>query len=185
MSPPVWSVRADWTEPLRSAWTLAGCVALASVLAVRVGFGAALPAFAFLGVLCVLLGVVDVALKRLPDPLTLPSLPIAAVLLVIADPSRWVGMLAGSGLLFLVFAVQWFIVPNAIGLGDVKLAPVLGLYLGWLGRAGWITGLFGMFVLGGLFALGLMLLRCAGRKDQIPYGPFMLAGTLLAVFLHA
>ncbi|WP_026411558.1 prepilin peptidase [Actinomadura oligospora] len=184
MSAPVWSVRADWTEPLRNAWTLAGCIALAPVLAFRAPL-AAIPAFAFLGVLCVLLGVVDVALKRLPDPLTLPSIPVAGALLAVADPSRWFGMLVGAGLLFLVFAVQWFIVPNAIGLGDVKLAPVLGLYLGWLGRSAWITGLFGMVVLGGLFALALLLLRRAGRKDQIPYGPFMLAGTVLAAVLYA
>ncbi|MCP2338334.1 prepilin peptidase [Actinomadura rupiterrae] len=185
MSAPVWSVRADWTEPLRNRWTLPGCAVLALALGVRVGWGASLPAFVFLGVLCVLLGAVDVALKRLPDPLTLPSVPIAAALLLIADPSRWTGMLAGAGLLFLVFAVQWFIVPNAIGIGDVKLTLVLGLYLGWLGRTGWVTGLFGMFVLGGLFALGLLVSGRAGRKDQVPYGPFMLAGTLLAVLLHA
>ncbi|MFC5182296.1 prepilin peptidase [Actinomadura harenae] len=185
MSAPVWSVRADWTEPLRNAWTLAGCAALALVLAFRAPDPAAIPAFAFLGVLCVLLGVVDVARKRLPDPLTLPSVPIAGALLAVADPSRWFGMLVGAGVLFLVFAVQWFAVPNAIGFGDVKLAPVLGLYLGWLGRPAWITGLFGMFVLGGLFALALLLFRRAGRKDQIPYGPFMLAGTLLAVLAHA
>ncbi|MEV4256144.1 A24 family peptidase [Spirillospora sp. NPDC049652] len=184
MSAPVWSVRADWTQPLRNAWTLAGCVVLALLLGFRVS-GAAVPAFAFLGVLCVLLGVVDVALKRLPDPLTLPSIPIAAVLLLIADPSRWLGMLAGAGLLFLVFAVQWFIVPNAIGFGDVKLAPVLGLYLGWLGRPAWITGLFGTIVLGGLVAVALLLFRRAGRKDQMPYGPFMLAGTVLAALLYA
>ncbi|MEV5574755.1 A24 family peptidase [Spirillospora sp. NPDC052269] len=184
MSAPVWSVRADWTEPLRNAWTLPGCAALAALLAFRAS-GDAIPAFAFLGVLSVLLGVVDVALKRLPDPLTLPSIPIAGVLLAVADPSRWFGMLVGAGLLFLLFAVQWFIVPNAIGLGDVKLAPVLGLYLGWLGRPAWITGLFGMFLLGGLFAITLLLLRRANRKDQMPYGPFMLAGTILAVLLYA
>lgn len=184
MSATPWSVRADWTEPLRTPWTLAGCAVAALVLGFRAP-GAAIPAFAFLGVLAVLLGIVDVALKRLPDPLTLPSIPIAGVLLVIADPSRWLGMLAGAGLLFLVFAVQWFIVPNAIGLGDVKLAPVLGLYLGWLGRAAWITGLFGTFVLGGLFAVALLLFSRAGRKDTMPYGPFMLAGTVLAVFLFA
>jgi leader peptidase (prepilin peptidase)/N-methyltransferase len=68
-----------------------------------------------------------------------------------------------------------------MGFGDVKLAGVLGLYLGWLGWAEVVAGGFLGFLLGGVIGLGLMAVRRADRKSQIPFGPFMLAGALVAI----
>jgi len=68
-----------------------------------------------------------------------------------------------------------------MGFGDVKLAGVLGLYLGWLGWAEVVSGGFLGFLFGGVIGLGLMAVRRAGRKSQIPFGPFMLAGALVAI----
>lgn len=161
------------------------------VICWRVGFVPVLPAYLYLGVVGVALAVIDIALRRLPDPLTLPSYVIGAALLGVAAPftddggTRFVHALTGLGGLLLFYAVQWFIVPNQIGLGDVKLAGVLGLYLGWLGLDAVVVGVFAIHMLGGLYAVALLALRRADRKSTIPFGPFMLAGTLIAVLLYA
>jgi leader peptidase (prepilin peptidase)/N-methyltransferase len=69
-----------------------------------------------------------------------------------------------------------------MGLGDVKLAGVLGLYLGWLGWAPLVVGAFGAFLLGGLFGIGLLVTRKAGRRSSIPFGPWMLLAAWLGAF---
>ena len=70
-----------------------------------------------------------------------------------------------------------------MGFGDVKLAGVLGLYLGWLGWGVLVVGGFLGFLLGAVVGGGLMLASKAGRKTQIPFGPFMISGALIAVFV--
>jgi len=188
-----WSLRADWTEPVRRSPVrvlLAGAAVLA-LLSWRIGLRADLVAFAYLGCVGVVLGVVDVALRRLPDPLTLPSYPIGMVLLGAAAPSttdgggRFIDALIGLGVLWGLFFLQWVVVPRALGFGDVKLSGVLGLYLGWLGFDAWTLGVLAMFVLGGLYSIGLIVFRRVGRKATIPFGPFMLLGALVGVLVHA
>jgi leader peptidase (prepilin peptidase)/N-methyltransferase len=72
---------------------------------------------------------------------------------------------------------------GGMGYGDVKLAGLLGLYLGWLGWSSVWIGTFAGFGLGGLAGLTLMLTRGASRRTAIPFGPAMLAGALLALFV--
>jgi len=72
--------------------------------------------------------------------------------------------------------------PRGMGGGDVKLAPLLGFYLGWLGWSSVLVGAFAGFLLGGVTGAALMSARVATRKSRIPFGPFMLAGVFLAVF---
>ncbi|MFI0351620.1 prepilin peptidase [Actinomadura sp. 9N407] len=161
------------------------------LIAWRVGLRPELVAFLYLGVVGTALGFVDVALKRLPDPLTLSSYPIGVALLGAAAPfvedggGRFVAALVGLAALWALFAVQWFCFPNALGFGDVKLSGVLGLYLGWFGTDAWVLGVFSMFLLGGLYSIGLLVLRRAGRKETIPFGPFMLLGALVGVVAYA
>lgn len=185
--------RFDWSEPVTGRpWRLAVVtVAVLALLTWPIGLRADLPAFAYLGVVGVLLAVIDIALKRLPDPLTLSSYPVGAAMLGLAAPSvraggtHYVHALLGMAALLLLYGVQWFIVPSQIGLGDVKLSGVLGLYLGWLGLGAWIAGVIAPFLLGGLYALALLVTGRATRKSSIPFGPFMLLGTLLSVLLYA
>lgn len=187
-----WSLRADWTEPVkrqRTAVVLAGGVVLA-LLAWRIGWRADLAAFAYLACAGTVLGAVDISMKRLPDPLTLPSYPIGMALLAVAVPftpdggSRFVGALIGLAVLWTFFAVQWFFVSRAPGLGDVKLAGVLGLYLGWLGYEAWTLGVAAIVLMAAAYAIVLLVLKRPGRTTMIPYGPFMLAGTLVGVLVH-
>jgi leader peptidase (prepilin peptidase)/N-methyltransferase len=60
---------------------------------------------------------------------------------------------------------------------------VLGLYLGFLGWGNLMVGAFAGFLFGGLFGVALMLMRRAGRKTQIPYGPWMILGAWVSIFV--
>jgi leader peptidase (prepilin peptidase)/N-methyltransferase len=70
-----------------------------------------------------------------------------------------------------------------MGFGDVKLAALLGLYMGWLGVGLVPLGLFFGFALGAVVGVLLMLLRRKNRKDPIPSGPFLAAGAVIAVLV--
>lgn len=155
-------------------------------LAARLGASAALPAFLYLGGVGVALGLIDLDVHRLPNALTLPSYAVGVALLAgaaVAQGSRTpllrglLGMVALLGLYLLLALVY----PAGMGLGDVKLAGLLGLYMGWLGWGAWAVGAFAAFLLGGVSGIALMAAGRAGRKSAIPFGPFMLAGALLAV----
>jgi leader peptidase (prepilin peptidase)/N-methyltransferase len=161
--------------------------ALFAVLAVRFGPDPALPAFLYLGAVGIALALIDVAVKRLPDVLTLPSYVVSTVLLAAAVPFGEAGVgdllraLGGMAALYAVYFLLVLAYPRGMGFGDVKLAGVLGLYAGWLGWGPWTVALAGGFLLGGVWSIGLLLLGRAGRGSAIPFGPFMLAGALLAV----
>jgi leader peptidase (prepilin peptidase) / N-methyltransferase len=83
--------------------------------------------------------------------------------------------------LFVAYFLLVFIHPAGMGFGDVKLAGVLGAYLGWIGWGALAVGAFLGFLLGGLYGALLLLLRRAGRKSAIPFGPFMLLGAVVGV----
>jgi leader peptidase (prepilin peptidase)/N-methyltransferase len=68
-----------------------------------------------------------------------------------------------------------------MGLGDVKLAGVLGAFLGFSGWAALAVGAFGAFLLGGLLSVILLATRVVNRKSGIPFGPWMIAGAWLGL----
>ncbi|WP_329356015.1 A24 family peptidase [Streptomyces anulatus] len=166
--------------------TVVACVALAAATGARpelIGWLALTP-------VAVLLAVVDRRVHRLPDPLTLP-LAAAAVLLLggaallPGHAGSWtsglLGGLALGGFYFLLFLIN----PNGMGFGDVKLALALGVALGWYGWTVLFVGGFAGFLFGALYGLALMLLRRAGRRTGIPFGPFMIGGALTGLLLGA
>lgn len=136
--------------------------------------------------LAVLLALVDRAVHRLPDTLTLPLAAVTAVLLGAATllpehagswPTALLGGLALGGGYFVLFLIN----PNGMGFGDVKLALTLGQVLGWYGWPVLFIGTFAGFMLGSLYGLGLVVLRRVGRKSAIAFGPFMICGALLGL----
>ena len=166
----------------------AACAGLVSAaLALRFGAHPVLVAYLYFGIVCTLLTFIDLAVQRLPDPYTLPAYLAGPLLLAAAAPfteqgfPRLVYGLIGLAALWLVYGAQHFLLPDAIGRGDVKLAGVLGLYLGWAGWASVVVGWFAAFLLGGLFAVGLLAARRAGRKSSVPFGPWMLAGAWIGL----
>ena len=171
-------------------WTLAATLVTAVVVAavaVRFGLSPVLPAFCYLAVVGVPLAFIDARQHRLPDVVTLPSYPVSLLLLGVAalfvpgGPGRFVHALIGMAAAVAFFALLLLLSPTGIGLGDVKLAGPLGAYLGWLGAAAFVTGLMAAWLLAALTAVGLLVTRRATRKSEIPFGPFLVAGTLGAV----
>jgi leader peptidase (prepilin peptidase) / N-methyltransferase len=150
------------------------------------GLGPAIPAYLALAFVCLILAVIDATTRLLPNRITYPAFPAVAVLLLLAslgvgDLGRLVrGLLAAVavGALFLGLAL---VSPRGMGLGDVKLAPTLGLALGWLSWPAVAVGLFSAFLLGGLIGLGAMAVLHLGRKALLPFGPSLAAGALLGV----
>jgi leader peptidase (prepilin peptidase)/N-methyltransferase len=161
--------------------------ALFALMAWHLGADWDLPAFLYLAAIAVALALIDIDVHRLPNAIVLPSYPVVAALLLVpavAD-GRWDDYLRavlGGLVLFAVYFLLAFIYPSGMGFGDVKLAGVLGGYLGWLGWGVLAVGGFLGFLLGGVLGALLMAVRRAGRKSKIPFGPFMLAGALIAVF---
>lgn len=169
--------------------TLTAGVACCAAMAARFGWTVLLPALCFLVLLGVPLTVIDIRQHRLPDRLTLPAYPAALALLGIAviymqNAQRLLTHallgLAAALVFYLLLAV---IYPAGIGFGDVKLAGVLGLYLGWFGARAFLAGLAGGFVLAAVFGIALIAAGRATRKTQVPFGPFMLAGAVGAILI--
>ncbi|MEU2678942.1 A24 family peptidase [Streptomyces sp. NPDC007107] len=159
--------------------TVLACVALAAATGVR----PEAVVWLLLAPVAVLLAVIDRRVHRLPDALTLPLAGAAAVLLGGAallpeHGGSWTSALLGGAALGGFYLVLFLINPNGMGFGDVKLALALGIALGWYGWGVLCAGGFAGFLFGALYGTGLMLVRRAGRKTGIPFGPFMIAGAL-------
>ena len=138
-------------------------------------------ALLYLAAVSVVLGLIDIDTHTLPNRIVLPSFLIGIVLLgtatfVSSDYSALIRAGIGSAALFLAYGILAFAYPGGMGFGDVKLAAVLGLYLGYLGWSQLVVGAFAAFLIGGLFGLALMAFRRANRKTSIPFGPWMLTG---------
>ncbi|BDI23913.1 A24 family peptidase [Herbiconiux sp. L3-i23] len=149
-----------------------------------------LVAFLALAGSSVALALIDIDVKRLPNAIVLPLLLVGAVLLsassiVVGDGAAL--LRAGIGLLALggVYFALAVAVPGGMGMGDVKLAAVLGLFLAWLGWAPFAVGAIAAFLLGGLFGVVLLLTRRAKRGTNVPFGPWMLLGAWIGVFAGA
>ena len=178
----------DCDAPISPRYPLveAGTALVFAVLGARIGFEPELPAFLYLGAIGVALALIDLDVKRLPNAIVLPSYVVAAVLLGAAavfghDWSSYLRAGLGMAALFGFYFVLALVYPAGMGFGDVKLAGLLGLYLGWLGWGEVVSGGFLGFLLGGVVGGALMVARRAGRKSQIPFGPFMLAGAFAAI----
>jgi len=145
-----------------------------------------LVAFLYLAAVSVALALIDLDVHKLPNAIVLPAYAVGAVLLTSASIlSGEYSVLLRAGIamaaLFLAYFLMAFVYPAGMGLGDVKLAGVLGLYLGWVGWGAVIIGALGAFILGGVYAFVLILGRRANRKSGIPFGPWMLVGAWLGI----
>jgi leader peptidase (prepilin peptidase)/N-methyltransferase len=163
---------------------------LFGLLAWHFGLHVVLVAYLYFAAIAIALALIDIELHRLPDAITLPSYPVGAVLLTAAalsahEPFDLARAAIGGVSLFAFYAVLWFVYPKGMGLGDVKLAGVLGMYLGYLGWGALAVGAFLGFALGGVIGITLMATGRATRKSKIPFGPFMLSGAMVAVFAGA
>jgi leader peptidase (prepilin peptidase)/N-methyltransferase len=155
-------------------------------LAVRVHPGLVLAAACWLAVCGVALAWIDASVRRLPDVLTAAAYAGTTVLLLAAAATsgNWHGLLravAAGLVLATILAATSVISRSALGLGDAKLAASLSTMLAW---SGWLTlarGLVAGILLGAVYALILLASRRATRGHRVAFGPFLIAGALLAI----
>lgn len=163
------------------------CAALFAGTAARFGYRWDLPAFLSLFAGLLALSWIDVQHLLLPRKLVyVLTLLVGALLLVAAVASgEWhhllVGLACAAGW-FLVFFSMNLVSPRLLGFGDVRLAPLLGLSLGWLGIGYVLLGFFAANLVGAVVGLVLIATKRISRQDRVPYGVFLAAGTAVAVF---
>lgn len=170
---------------------VAGAVVTAvafGVLALRVGMDAVLPAFLVVMAAGTAISIVDLREKRIPNRMLLVAGPVVAVLLaggllLRGEPGRLLAVPAGAAVLFALYFVIALVVPAAMGMGDVKLAALLGGALGAAGLTGWLVGLLAAFLIGGIVAVVALASRRVGLRGSIPFGPWMVAGALVGLAL--
>jgi leader peptidase (prepilin peptidase)/N-methyltransferase len=143
--------------------------------------------FLFFASVSVALAGIDIDIHRLPNFIVLPSYAVAIVLMVAAsiaanDYSLLLPAAIGGAALFAAYLLMALVYPGGMGFGDVKLAGVIGLLLGFMGWGELIVGAFSAFLLGGLFGIALLVSRRANRRSGIPFGPWMLAGAWVGIF---
>ncbi|MDP9886490.1 A24 family peptidase [Pseudarthrobacter enclensis] len=166
-------------------------------------FWLVLAACLYFAVMAVRLTIIDVRHHLLPNRIVFPSYAVAGALLLLAAAVAWTGpdpargtlsavlatplvrVIAGAAILWLFYFILRFVYPPGMGFGDVKLAGVLGMYLGYLSWGHLFAGTFLAFLLGGLWSLAILVTRRGTLKSAIPFGPFMLAGAAAAMLLPA
>ncbi|GAB3350935.1 prepilin peptidase [Modestobacter lapidis] len=166
----------------------AGTALLLALVVVRFGLTWQLPAFLVLAVVAVLLAVIDLRHQLLPNRILLPAFAGGAVLLLgaAAATGAWgelVRAVLGAVGLFAVFLALALVSPGGLGLGDVKLAGLLGLYLGWLGWGAVLAGGVAGFLVQAAVAVALLAVRRVRRDTELPFGPAMLVGAALVMAL--
>jgi leader peptidase (prepilin peptidase)/N-methyltransferase len=146
------------------------------------------PALLVFSALGIALAAIDLDVRRLPNALVLPAYLVLAVLLALAATVRgdWEALgRAGLGAvaLFGFFLLLALIHPSGMGFGDVKLAGVLGLVLGWFSWGAVVVGTFAGFFLGAVIGVAVIAAGRGGRSTAVPFGPFMFAGALAALWI--
>jgi len=178
----------DCSAPIAVRYPLveAGTALLFGGTAVVIGVSWTLPAHLWFAALTLVLSLVDLDLKRLPNRILYPGTVVALALLaggaaldgsLEAMPRSLAGGAGYFGLLLVIAIVA----RGGFGMGDVKLAFVLGSFAAFrsweaLGVAG-----FAAFLLGGVASIVLLLLGRAGRRDAIPFGPWLVLGSWIGI----
>ena len=152
-------------------------------VALRFGVEASVPAHLVFAACLVTVSVIDLDLFLIPNRIIYPSLATIAVLLALAavvdgDATPLTTAALGGLGAWAALLVVHLINPAGMGFGDVRLAGVIGVGLGWLGYRQVVGGLFAGFVAASVVGLTLLVVRRRGRKDPVPFGPFLAAGAL-------
>ena len=127
----------------------------------------------------VAIAAIDLDCQLIPDSISLPGIVAGFVLSLVTGTPGWldslIGVLIGGGLFFLIIVAS----RGGMGGGDMKLGAMLGAFLGW--KLVLVAVLLAVLA-GGLMAIGLLALRRKGRKDAVPFGPFLALGGVVSLF---
>ena len=155
----------------------------------RFGFSLEMFAYGLMIAMCVEQSIIDYTTHRLPRGVTFRAAIIGGPLLTLAainhDDNGRIGVMFASFIVaLLLFALLSAFSKGGIGGGDVRLAPVLAMFLGWLGTSHVYIGLGSGFILGGIAAAGMLIARRASASTHIAFGPFLCIGAVIAVFVQ-
>jgi leader peptidase (prepilin peptidase)/N-methyltransferase len=170
----------SWRYPLVEALT----GTLFALTVVRFGVTAQAALFLLFLAGLIVISFIDLDHQIIPNIITLPGIPLGLLAGVFfRDPSlldRVIGTLAGAGFLYLVLFYGGVLYgQEAMGEGDLNLIAMVGAFLGW--KAVIVTILVGCLV-GSVVGLSLIALRRLGRRQHIPFGPFLSLGAIVALF---
>lgn len=160
--------------------------ALFVVMAVRFGADPALPAFLVLAAALVAVSAIDLEHFIVPNRIVYPALFMIVPLFVIAAAvdDAWSSLARaaiGGAIAWSALLVIHLISPRGMGFGDVRLAGLIGVPLGWLGLGHVPVGLFLGFASASVVGIALILCGRKGRKDKVPFGPFLASGAIGAI----
>lgn len=150
----------------------------------------ALTAVAWLAFGCfgLVLSIIDIREHRLPNMLlaaaaTTGLLAVSASAICAGAPGDLLRAVLGAVIVFTALFIMAMIAPTGLGMGDVKLGAVTGLYLGWLGWSWLFWGTFIGFTMGAVWAVALILLKRAHGSTPLPFGPFLIFGVVISALL--
>jgi leader peptidase (prepilin peptidase)/N-methyltransferase len=169
-------------------WTVTAGALVTGLLGATIGPAPLLLVLLPAALLGILLSAIDLRCLRLPDPLVAllavaTMVPLSLGALLTGDPARLGRAALASLLSGTIYLVIALLPGGGLGLGDVKLATVLGFILGFIGWPALAAGLLAPHLINGPAALTLLLTRRAKRRTALPLGPALLAGALLGVLL--
>jgi leader peptidase (prepilin peptidase)/N-methyltransferase len=165
-----------------------GTAALFAAITLRFGVHPGLAAYLYLGSIGVALALLDYDKRRLPDTIVLPSYVIAVLLLMPAGAQTgdWmIAVRAFGGMIALgaIYSALALAYPRGLDLGDVKVAGLLGLYLGWTSWSAVLVGAIGGLVIGAFGGVSLPLGRPAKDGSTIAFTQSLVAAAVLALFI--
>ena len=156
------------------------CAALVAACFARFGFGGRAVVDAFFACVLVVVSAVDLDRRLIPNAIVLPALIVCLAAQIALFHEHWLEWVLASLFAALALFVPLLIIPTGMGMGDVKLAGLMGAMLG----TSVVAALFVGVLAGGLFAVGLLVRKgAAARKQMIPYGPFLAFGALVVLLL--
>jgi len=162
------------------------------LLFIKYGMTAEFVFFSYLMLILIIMFFVDIETKTIPNTLVLAGLAGSSAVflynifipLKIYENGKWwqplLGILPGSGLLLIIAVVGLVVYKNdeVMGMGDVKIFAPIGIFLGW--KMCVLSLIISIFI-GGITSLLLIILKIKGRKDTIPFGPFIAVASFITI----
>jgi len=192
-----WFVLAQWVRrnlrgpvwhPVARGWLTVAVAVCSGLITAVVGWSWSLPALLMFGASGAALAAADLLERRIPNRMLLVAAPLVGLAIVAGAVGRgsfvpvlWAA--GGAAGLFVLYLVIALLAPSAMGMGDVKLAAVVGGVLGFVGPSAILGGLVAIAVVGGVAAILLIAIRRGSVRSGVPYGPALVAGGLIGALL--
>jgi leader peptidase (prepilin peptidase)/N-methyltransferase len=181
------SVALTWIRP-RLALVAGATGLLFAAVTLRFGMSPELPAYLYLAGIGFAYAVLEMGVRRLADLVILPSYVISALLLMPAGAAHagwWGAVRAVAGMvamlaLFFALAMAY---PNGLGMTDVKLAGLIGMYLGWLSWNALFLTATGSILIPAVLGSFAIVTKHATRNMAVPIGPCLVGAAILALFV--